>query len=165
MVRKIDINNDKDINSVKDIYNYYVKNSLATLEETEVSFEDYKKRIENVLEKYFFLVYEENNEILGFSYLDIYNFRSGYRYDADLSIYVKNGFIRKGIGKELYLKTEQLAKEIGIKKIVSIITGLNIKSLNFHESLGFHEFGMLKNAAIKNNTWVNVVFMDKDIKE
>jgi len=45
----------------------------------------------------------------------------------------------------------------------SIITGKNTCSLAFHKKMGFKEVGTFKNIAFKNNEWIDVIYLDKDI--
>ena len=152
---------DTDIIEVTDIYNYYIKNSTATFDEDLVSYDQFKRKADLIMKIYPFLVYEENGQILG--YLDKFNIRTAYRFTADLSIYVKNGCNRKGIGEILYKRLEAKAIHMGIRTIVSLITDENKPSVNFHTKMGFLVDGIMKNYGFKNNKWLGVYYMSKAI--
>lgn len=156
---------ENDVKFCADIYNYYVKNSCFTLEEKELSFSEYDKRVKSVIKNYPFLVAENDGEIVGFAYLSAFNERSGYRYTADLSVYVKNDCIRAHTGQKLYDEIEKRAGKLGIKNVVSIITQANDASVKFHEKNGFVNEGRLCGVAEKFGNVYDVIFMRKEIKQ
>ena len=98
MIREVET---KDYNKILDIYNYYIKNTTITFEEKILSYEDMSKRIDEIKGNFPYIVYEENNEVLGYAYLNYLSKRSAYRYSSDLSIYLKAGEGSKGIGTKL----------------------------------------------------------------
>ena len=158
---------ENDVQACADIYNYYVKNSCFTLEEEELSFPEYDKRVKSVIKNYPFLVAEnaENGgEILGFAYLSAFNERSGYRYTANLSVYVKNDCRHAHTGQRLYDEIEKRAATLGIKNVVSIITSANDASVKFHRKNGFLAEGRLCGVAEKFGNVYDVIFMRKEIK-
>ncbi len=154
---------ENDYNSICDIYNYYIENSNYTFEETKLSYDEMKERIDGIKEKFPYIVYEENGEVLGYAYLNYYSTRSAYWPSCDLSIYVKNNCSGKSIGTQLYKHIEVEAKKYGFKKILSCITLSNERSVKFHLNNGFKECGVIKNVGYKNNEWLSIVWMDKDI--
>ena len=85
-----------DAEAIADIYNFYVRNTLVTFEETEVSEEEMAKRIAGKLEKYFFLVWEEDGQILGYAYADEWKTRSAYKYTVESSVYLKKEAAGRG---------------------------------------------------------------------
>ena len=52
-------------------------------------------------------------------------------------VFVKKDSRHKGIGKALYKKAFNLAKELGLKKVVLDVFEANINSRAFHNKLGF----------------------------
>ena len=78
----------RDIPGCREIYNYYVKNTSFSLEETELTADQYEARVAGVTERFPFLVARDDaGNVAGFAYLSDFNPRSGYRHTADLSIY------------------------------------------------------------------------------
>ena len=66
--------NLRDINKCLKIYNYYIKNTCYTLEEKELSFFNFNKRVKKISKKYPFLVAKKQNKssgkstVIGFAY-------------------------------------------------------------------------------------------------
>ena len=153
-----------DYNKCCDIYNYYVINTSISFDLKPLTYIEYENKINRIIEKYPFLVYEENGEILGFAYLDEFNSRGAYFTTADLTIYLNSNYIHNGIGSKLYLELEKYAKKMDIHLIISLITETNEISKRFHEKMGFKYLTTIKNAAIKNNKWESLVYYQKEIR-
>lgn len=160
---KIDSIAEKDVAKCLEIYNYYINNSLATLEEDELSLDEFSRRVNRITTSYPFLVAKEGEEILGYAYLDVFNSRSAYKITADLSIYVKSDATHKNVGGALFAAIEELAKTRGIENIVSIITDVNAPSIAFHERKGFVSAGKLQNVARKFGKTVGVKYYVKSL--
>ena len=162
MIRAVE---PKDYLECLEIYNYYILNTSISFEIKKLTLEEYTNKINKIIEKYPFLVYEENNEILGFAYLDEFNFREAYKTTADLTIYLKPNKTKKGIGTMLYQKLEKLAIDNNIYLIVSLITASNTISQSFHKKNGFSFIATIDNIAYKNNKWESLSYYQKRIKK
>ena len=145
------------------IYNYYIENTTATLELEVLTEESFRARVEKIRERFPYLIYEENGEILGYAYLNDFNPRGGYRFTADLSLYVAHGARGKGIGRALYETIEPMAKERGLCNIISLITSENEASLAFHKALGFERVAQIDNIAHKFDRWIGLCYCIKRI--
>ena len=67
MIREVCV---RDAQEIVDIYNYYIENTNITFEESILSVEDMKQRIEEKLEHNNpWIVYEENGKVIGYAYL------------------------------------------------------------------------------------------------
>lgn len=153
-----------DIPNCLEIYNYYILNSCFTLEEELLNIEEFTKRCLSISKKYPFIVYvNDEKDVIGYAYLNVFNPRSAYRFTADLSIYVSKEHIHEHIGALLFEKIIQLAREIGLKNIISIVTSENPNSLKFHMSNGFILEGTLHNVAFKMNKNIDVYYLRKQI--
>ena len=119
--------------------------------------------MEKIRERFPYLVYEENGEILGYAYLNDFNPRGGYRSTVDLSLYVAPTARGKGIGRALYETIEPKAKEMGLCNIISLITSENEASLAFHKALGFECVAQIDNIAHKFDRWIGLCYCIKRI--
>ena len=63
----------EDAAKISDIYNYYIKNTIITFEEIKVDSHEIQNRIKTVLEKFFWIVYEEDGEIKAYAYITGFN--------------------------------------------------------------------------------------------
>lgn len=153
-----------DSKSISEIYNYYVKNTIITFEEDEVSEDEMAHRINSVSEKYPWIVYEENGEVLGYAYAGEWKSRCAYRFSVEVSVYVKNGFTGKKIGTLLY---SELIKKLSETKVHSLIAGISLPnegSIAIHEKFGFEKIGQFVEVGYKFNKWIDVGYWEKIFK-
>ena len=91
----------EDAAQIAEIYNYYIKNTHHTFETEPLSGAEMQRRIIETSEKYPYLVFEDNGEILGYAYAAQFKLRQAYAYSAEASIYVKNDAKQRKIGTQL----------------------------------------------------------------
>ena len=157
MIRAV---NNSDIPKICEIYNYYIINSIITFEESVVSVDEITNRISEITSDFPWLVYEENGEILGYSYASKWKGRCAYRYSVESTVYLSNSATSKGIGSKLY---EELIKQLKQKSIHAIIGGIalpNEKSVALHEKFGFQKVAHFKETGFKFNQWIDVGYWE-----
>ena len=157
---------EKHLEEAHKLYNYYIVNSYANLEETEVSFKDFHKNYKNITDnKLPYLVAINDKKVIGIAYLNKFRDKSGYRFSFENTIYVSNQNLKVGIGSKLMEKLIDVSKNNkNIKKIVAVISVIdNRSSIKIHRKFGFKKTGELKNIGFKNNKWINVILMQKSI--
>jgi len=106
MIREVTIN---DAEAITTIYNYYILNSAATFKEQCVPVSYFEEKINTANSKFPWLVYEINNTIVGYTCSSSWKPRLGYRYTAEISIYLSAETVEKGIGTILY---KELIKQL-----------------------------------------------------
>jgi len=82
------------------IYAPYVENTAITFEYEVPTIEDFANMIEKTLEKYPYLVAEEDGLILGYAYASTYYARAAYDWAVELSVYVSQDARGKGVGSK-----------------------------------------------------------------
>lgn len=162
MVRNVKLN---DAKCITDIYNYYVLNEMPTFEEKPVTTDFFKEKIENSSSKYPWVVYEIDNAIIGYACANPWKPRSGYRYTAEISIYLNPNNITKGIGTILYTELIKQLKENGFNSIIGGITLPNPPCVRLHEKFGFKQIAHFKQVGIKFNKWADVGYWQLLLKE
>jgi len=148
----------KDAEQIVEIYNHYVKTSTVTFETDLVSVEDFASRISVILEKYPYLVYEENGKIVGYAYAGIFRTRVAYVNSSEASVYVHKDHYRKGIAKKLYTELLIEMKAAGLRTAIGGITLPNDASVKLHESFGFEKVAHFKEVGRKFDQWLDVGF-------
>jgi len=143
-----------DAVSVLDIYGPYCLKSPATFELQPPSLEDISNRIEKTLTRFPYLIFEENGETI--AYAGQHMERAAYRFSANVSVYVKEGFHGTGKGKALYGVLIPLLKKQGFYNAFAGITLPNPGSEALHKSLGFVQTGLYKNVGYKFESWHDV---------
>ena len=141
----------RDIPGCREIYNYYVKNTSFSLEETELTADQYEARVAGMTERFPFLVARDDaGNVAGFAYLSDFNPRSGYRHTADLSIYTAPDLRGVGLGAALLAAIEAEGHE-------------NAASCRFHEKNGFVKEGHLHDIAVKFGRRCGVCYYRKEL--
>ncbi|MBL7900035.1 MAG: N-acetyltransferase [Crocinitomicaceae bacterium] len=152
-----------DAQQLADLYNYYVRNTLITFEEEELSAAQFAERIQKISENYPFIVFEEAGEILGFAYGNKWRERSAYRFALESSVYVKQGYFGKQIGTQLYQELFSLLKSQGCKQLIGVITLPNDTSVKMHERMGFEKAAHFKKVGYKFGQWCDVGYWQKTL--
>jgi L-amino acid N-acyltransferase YncA len=83
---------------------------------------------------------------------------------ASVSVFVKPGYRRLGIGRSLLNAAIDLAASNGISTLVSGIVPKNVPALLLHKTCGFYAFRMLRKAGLASGQWQNVVLLQRDCR-
>lgn len=159
-----------DAERLVEIYAPYVTDTAITFEYEVPSVEEFRSRIEKTLEKYPYIVAEQNGRILGYAYASAFARRAAYNWSVELSIYLDMEIRRQGIGGRLYQAMEEILKEMHILNMNACISWpkaedeyLTKNSVQFHEHMGFHLAGEFHDSGYKFGRWYHVVWMEKMI--
>ena len=155
MVRSIQ---QTDIAEVLSIYEYYVINSAATFEEEVPTLQEFTDRVNDILKKYPYLVYEENGQIIGYAYASVFRTRVAYRFSTEVSVYVHKDHFHKGVGKALYAKLLSMLKKQGYHTAIGGLTLPNDNSIKLHEHFGFKKVAEFKDSGFKFGQWHSTGF-------
>ena len=90
-----------DANRIHEIYNNYVENSQATFQEQPLSLEEIETQIQRIIKNFPWIVYQEADKIVGYTYADKWKEKTAYRYTVETSIYLDPEYLGKGIGSKL----------------------------------------------------------------
>ena len=154
----------EDIKNCLDIYNYYIQNTVYTLEEAPLTMSEFSARVKKISKNFPYIVAKnERGEAIGYAYLNYFNERSAYRITADLSVYVDKDSRKSGAGTALLTEILSEAKTRGIKNVVSLITADNVASEKFHLKNGFIPCGTLTDVAVKFGVKTGVKFFIKRV--
>ena len=159
-----------DAPEIREIYAPYVEKTAITFEYKVPSIEEFKGRIRTTLQKYPYIVAEENEEIVGYAYAGPFIGRAAYDWSVETTIYVKENKKRMGLGKKLYAVLEQILKAQNILNLNACIgypenedEHLTKNSAQFHEHCGYTFVGEFHKCGYKFGTWYNMVWMEKII--
>ena len=155
MIRKVQI---EDAKQLLDIYNYYVENSIITFDIEPLSLEGFTEKIMGINEVYPFLIYEEDEEILGYAYGSRWRPKPAYKYTVESTVYVKHGVHGKQIGTKLYIELLSLLKQQKFHLVLGALTLPNEASIKLHEKIGFKQVAHFSEVGLKFNTWHDVGF-------
>ena len=155
-----------------DIYSYYVENTAISFEYDAPKLEEFEGRIKKTLEKYPYLVIEEDGEIQGYAYAGPFKGRAAYDHSCEISIYLDRNARGKGYGRALYEELSKKLAEMDILNLYACIAYpieedeyLTRNSEQFHAHLGFVKVGEFHKCAYKFGRWYNMIWMEKIIVE
>ncbi len=161
----IRIAEEKDAKACHDIYGAYVPGLNVTFTIDNPSVEQYRERIIETKKCYPFYVAEAaDGKILGYCCGEPLRPHDAYKWNVEWTIVLApDAPRRKGIATALYNKFAETLKACNFQYIYAVIVDTNQPSLDFHKSLGFTEVGHFRNAGVKQETWLGIVWMNKFI--
>jgi phosphinothricin acetyltransferase len=153
-----------DLGEITSIYNEAIKKTVATFDTEEKDIDEQKKWFNEHGPKNPLIVAEDDNKILGWAALSKYSTRCAYSNTAEISLYVKEEFQDKGIGKKLMEKIIDEGEKAGLHVIIARITEGNEKSIYLHKLVGFEHVGIMKEVGKKFEKLLDVYLMQKIYK-
>ncbi|WP_298494656.1 GNAT family N-acetyltransferase [uncultured Algibacter sp.] len=153
MIRALQID---DAPALLDIYNYYVLNTTVTFDIDPISIEAFVNKLNLITKNYPFIVYEEDNEILGYAYGSQFRPKPAYNYVVESTVYVTHTAQGKQIGTKLYKELIRLLKQTNLHTVLGVLTIPNDASIKLHEKFGFEQVANLKEVGFKFGEWQNV---------
>jgi L-amino acid N-acyltransferase YncA len=154
---------EPDFIEIKKIYDWYILNSTATFHTEPIKIDQLKDFIYVAHPLYNSYLVFLNNEIAGYCFLTNYKKRQAYDRTAEITIYLKQEFCGKGIGKRALLFLEEKAVKNNLKNLIAIISGENKESIFLFEKLGYEKCAHFKNVGEKFNRTLDVVAYQKEI--
>lgn len=146
-----------DAAAIAEIYNHYVNETVVTFEEEPVPAEEIARRIEEVRSASLpWLVAEEGQTVAGYAYATRWRVRSGYRFSAEVTVYLAPGHGGRGIGSKLY---EQLFPRLQARGVHAVMGGIalpNDASVALHEKLGMRKVAHFEQVGFKLGRWIDV---------
>ncbi len=140
MIREMKLS---DWDSMVEIYNQSVKKGDVTFATECPAFEDWDAS--HIKECRF--VYEIDGKVVGYTVIAPTSKRQAYWGVVELSIFVDENYLRKGIGKALLEKLCEETEKLGYWTLYSAIFSVNKASIELHKKCGFRVIGTRENIA------------------
>lgn len=147
------------------IYRPFIEETTVTLEYRVPSRDEFADRLAGILAAYPFLVHVSGSEVTGYAYATRQGEREGYKYNAAVSVYVKPGRHRAGIGRKLYSRLFPLLREQGVANAYGVITLPNAASVGLHRATGFVDVAVFHRNGYKLGRWVDILWMAKRLDD
>ncbi len=154
----------KDLKDITKIYNHAILNTTATFDTETKTVKEQKNWFKEHGPKNPIVVAEIDKEIVGFASLSKYSTRCAYSDTAEISIYVKEKYRGKGIGKKLIKEIVDIGEKAGIHAIISRIAEGNKISIHLHDIVGFRHVGIYEEVGYKFGKRLDVYLMEKIYK-
>ena len=151
-----------------EIYGYYVERTAISFELETPSLAEFRERILKTLERYPYLVAEEDGVIVGYAYAGVFKARAAYDHCVELTIYLDRNAQKRGLGRKLYEALEAELQKRGFRNLYACIgypveedEYLTRNSADFHAHLGFTEVGRFHRCGYKFGRYYDMIWMEK----
>jgi len=155
----------RDAAALLEVYRPYIEKTAITFETVVPDVKEYQKRIEEIAAQFPYLVMESDGEIIGYAYAHRQAERAAFDWNAELSVYLKEGFAGRGIGRPLYRLLETLLEMQGYVNFFGVITGSNAVSIAMHEKMGYRKIAVHERTGWKFGAWHDTVWMHRRVHE
>ncbi|MEJ3403452.1 N-acetyltransferase family protein [Rathayibacter sp. YIM 133350] len=156
-----------DLPHIREIYNYYVANSMVTFDEDAMTLREWRSKFAYLhkLGMPFIVAVSPRGIILGYALVTPWKQKRAYRFTVENSIYLGPAATGKGLGRVLLGELISRSKAAGLKEIIAVIADQGAEaSLHLHEQFGFKEIGRMGRVGFKFDRWLGTVLLQKSLK-
>ncbi|MEP7019793.1 MAG: N-acetyltransferase family protein [Pseudonocardiales bacterium] len=110
------------------------------------------------------LVADDAGRVAGYAYASPHRQRPGYRWSAEVSVYLDGAYHRRGIARALY---ERLLADVTDLGYVCAFAGIalpNEPSVALHEALDFVAVGLFRDIGFKHGGWHDVGWWQRALR-
>jgi phosphinothricin acetyltransferase len=150
-----------DLGAITEIYNEAILKTAATFDTQTKTPEEQKSWFAEHGSKYPMMVAEQDGYVVGWASLSMWSDRCAYSDTAESSLYVKEEYQGKGIGRKLLEAIIEAGQKAGLHNVVARITEGNEVSIHLCESVGFEHIGVMKEVGRKFGKLLDVNLMQK----
>ena len=148
-----------DLGAITGIYNEAILKTVATFDTEPKTDAEQKNWFDHHGPKYPILVAEEDNLIAGWASLSQWSDRCAYSDTAESSLYVREEYQGRGIGRRLAEAIIEAGREAGLHTIIARIASENKVSIHLSESIGYRHIGVMKECGRKFGRLLDIHLM------
>ncbi len=160
---KIRLASKKDAPQILEIYSPIVRLTHISFEHDVPDASEIAARIAKTSRQYPWLVCEIDSRIAGYAYASAFRSREAYQWTTETTVYVHEGYKRRGVSRTLYTSLLAILREQGYRSAIGVIALPNAASIRAHESLGFREIGVFRNVGFKAGAWRDTGWWQLDL--
>jgi len=156
---------DADLPSIVEIVNLAISSSPyvwteipTTIGARRTWFEEHQRTGHPILVAF---APDDPGRVVGWSSLSTFRGRDGYRFTAEVSVYVHPSAQRQGVATQLLQSIEAAARERRLHALVAVIDAAHTASISLFRRSAFAERGRLAEVGWKFGSWRDEVFMVK----
>ena len=157
-----------DAEQLSHIYKPYVENTAVSFEYVAPDAEEFRKRIEEKIKEYPFIVALIEDRIVGYCYASQFMPRPAYKHSVETTVYIDKDFHGKGIGRSLYFALERILELQNVISLNACIAfahipdvTLNNNSMMFHSRMGYRYVGRFNASGYKFGRFYDMIWMEK----
>lgn len=156
---------EDDAAQLLDVYAPYVQNIAISFEYEVPTLQEFTERIRAVTQNYPYLICEIGGRIAGYAYAQRQKVRAAYGWNAELSVYLRPEYVRRGIGRAFYTALLDILHMQGVENVYGCVTVPNAGSERLHEAMGFRRISVFYRTGYKLGAWHDVAWFEKRIGE
>jgi L-amino acid N-acyltransferase YncA len=154
----------RDAPQIAAIYRPFCEDNCISFETEAPDDAEIGARIEKITRQFPWLVDDRDGTIAGYAYAAPHRARPAYRWVTEVTIYIRDGFRGKGVGRSLYAELFARLRSQGYFKAYAGIVIPNPPSQAFHESLGFRRVALYRGVGYKLGAWRDTGWWQFDIQ-
>jgi L-amino acid N-acyltransferase YncA len=148
-----------DLGQITEIYNDAIQKTTATFDTEPKNSEEQENWFVNHDVSHPILVAEQDGPIVAWASLSQWSDRCAYNDTAEISLYVKEEYRGKGVGKQLMAALIKEGKTVGLHTLIARIAGSNKISVDLCKSFGFQYIGTMREVGKKFGQLLDVHLM------
>ncbi|KAF0162813.1 MAG: putative phosphinothricin acetyltransferase YwnH [Rhodocyclaceae bacterium] len=155
-----------DLAQIVEIYNSTVASRMVTADTEPVSVESRISWFEehNPILRPLWVAEVEDRVGAWLSFSNFYG-RPAYSQSAELSVYVREGFRRMGLGSYLLTQAIAHAPTLKVNTLLGFIFGHNHPSISLFSAYGFSRWGELPRVAVLDGVERNLVIVGRRVED
>ena len=150
-----------DLTAITEIYNEVILTTDATFDTEPKSEDEQKVWFATHGPRNPVLVAELDGIVIGWASLSEWSPRRAYAATAEVSLYVKQEFRSRGIGRKLLDTIVLEGEKVGLHTIIARITTGNKESIHLHEQAGFQHVGIMREVGKKFDRLLDICLMQR----
>ncbi|HEY4244476.1 MAG TPA: GNAT family N-acetyltransferase [Kofleriaceae bacterium] len=150
-----------DFEAVAAIVNHYIATTAINFRTEPQTAGEWRAEWEPQRARFPWLVAEAGGEVIGVAYAAPWKTRAAYDWSAEVTVYVRHGHARRGVGGALYRELLGRLDAQGYRTQIAVIALPNEPSVAAHEALGFRPAGRLEAVGYKHGAWHDVGFWQR----
>ncbi|GAB4211150.1 MAG: GNAT family N-acetyltransferase [Roseiflexaceae bacterium] len=154
----------EDAAAIQAIYAPVVEQTVISLELAAPDVAEMRRRIEEGLLRYPWLVYAAPGGLLGYAYAGQHRARLGYQWAVEVSVYVHPERRGQRVGRRLYGALLELLALQGYCVAYAGIGLPNPASVALHEAVGFRPLCVYRAIGYKHGAWRDVGWWERDLR-
>ncbi len=147
-----------DAAQILEIYAPFCRDTAVSFEIEPPPLDEMERRIARTLPILPWLVCEGDGRVWGYGYASRHRERAAYLWSVDVSVYVREGLHRRGIGRALYTSLFAILRLQGYYNAVAGVALPNPGSEGLHQAMGFQLVGVYRSIGYKCGDWHDVAW-------
>ena len=149
----------QDLPAITEIYNEAILTTTATFDNETKTVAQREPWFKAHDLRHPILVAEIDGAVIAWASLSQWSDRCAYADTAELSIYVRETFRNRGLGKQLMAAVMDAGERCGLHTVISRIEEENQVSIHLHEQCGFEDIGVMREVGRKFGRLLDVRMM------